>query len=196
MARNPASRGVPALQEVAWSPQSREKHSSSPRGERGPASIRLRNVLPSTALSLVLLLAFCLCGCSSQETEYRTCVRVVDGDTIILDGRERVRLVGVDTPETKDPRKPVQYFGKEASLFTERLVEGRRVRLEYDHTRRDRYGRTLAYVFLENGTFVNLEIVRQGYGHAYTKYPFRRMDEFRRAETTAREAGKGLWATN
>lgn len=112
----------------------------------------------------------------------------------MLDGRERVRLIGVDTPETKDPRKPVQYFGKQASLFTERLVEGRRVRLEYDQAREDRYGRTLAYVFLQNGTFVNLEIVRRGYGHAYTKYPFRRMNEFRRAESEARRLGLGLWA--
>lgn len=161
---------------------------------RRPGS-RSRALARALGLASVLFwLAAFLASCSSNESEYRTCVRVVDGDTIVLDGRERVRLIGVDTPETKDPRKPVQYFGKQASLFTERLVEGRRVRLEYDQAREDRYGRTLAYVFLQNGTFVNLEIVRRGYGHAYTKYPFRRMNEFRRAESEARRLGLGLWA--
>ncbi len=124
---------------------------------------------------------------------WRTVTRVVDGDTIILNGRERVRLIGVDTPETVDPRRPVQYFGKEASAFTKRMVEGKKVRLEYDQTRKDRYGRTLAYVYLEDGTFLNAEIVKQGYGHAYTRFPFRYLEDFRRYESEARKAGKGLW---
>ena len=67
---------------------------------------------------------------SARRGPWRTVVRVVDGDTIILDGKERVRLIGVDTPETVDPRRPVQYFGKEASAFTKRMVEGKKVRLE------------------------------------------------------------------
>lgn len=124
----------------------------------------------------------------------RTCERVVDGDTVELDGGEKVRLIGVDTPETKDPRRPVQYFGRQASAFTKQMVEGKLVRLEYDRTRRDRYGRTLAYLRLEDGKFVNLEIVREGYGFAYTKYPFRYMDEFRNAERHARAERAGLWA--
>lgn len=129
-----------------------------------------------------------------NATSTRRCTRVVDGDTVVLDGGEKVRLIGVDTPETKDPRRAVQYFGREASAFTKRLVEGKLVRLEYDRTRRDRYGRTLAYLRLEDGTFVNLEIVREGYGFAYTKYPFRYMDEFRNAERHARAERAGLWA--
>jgi micrococcal nuclease len=124
----------------------------------------------------------------------RTCVRVIDGDTILLDGDERVRLIGVDTPELHRPNTPVQYFAREAGAFTRRLVEHRRVRLEYDRDRRDKYGRTLAYVRLEDGTFVNLEIVRRGYGFAYTRYPFRYLDEFRAAERAARKSGAGLWA--
>jgi micrococcal nuclease len=80
--------------------------------------------------------------------------RVVDGDTLLLTNGEYVRLIGVDTPETKHPQKPVEYFGKEAYLFTKRIVEGKEVRLEYDQTRRDRYGRILAYVYLMDGTFV------------------------------------------
>jgi micrococcal nuclease len=125
--------------------------------------------------------------------------RVVDGDTLLLQSGERVRLIGVDTPETKHPKKPVEYFGKEASAFTRRMVEGKRVRLEFDQANvarghKDRYGRTLAYVFLEDGTLLNAEILKQGYGHAYTQFPFSRMEEFRQLEREAREQGRGLWA--
>jgi micrococcal nuclease len=118
---------------------------------------------------------------------------VVDGDTLLLNNGERVRLIGVDTPETKHPQKPVEHFGEEAYRFTQRMVEGKDVRLEYDQTRRDRYGRILAYVFLMDGTFVNAEIIRQGYGFVYTKYPFKYLDEFRGYEKEARETGRGLW---
>jgi micrococcal nuclease len=104
-----------------------------------------------------------------------------------------VRLIGVDTPETKDPRKPVQYLGREATAFTQRTVVGQRVRLEYDQQRQDQYGRTLAYVYLENGTFVNAEIIRQGYGFAYTQFPFKFSEHFRQLEREAREAKRGLW---
>jgi micrococcal nuclease len=154
--------------------------------------LRLGSVLQA-ALLLTSLLAP-LVACAPRERGMRTCVRVVDGDTIVLDGGERVRLIGVDTPETVDPRRPVEWFGKEASAFTERLVEGRRVRLEYDQTRRDAHRRTLAYVYLEDGTFVNLEIVRRGYGHAYTRHPFRYLARFRAAERMARRERAGLWA--
>ena len=127
--------------------------------------------------------------------------RVVDGDTLLLQSGERVRLIGVDTPEIKHPKKPVEYFGKEASAFTQRVVEEKQVRLEFDQTNvaqghKDRYGRTLAYVFLEDGTLLNAEIIKQGYGHAYTQFPFSRMEEFRRLEREAREQGRGLWRQN
>ena len=79
------------------------------------------------------------------------------------------------------------------------MVEGRRVRLEFDQGNtasghKDRYGRTLAYVFLEDGALLNAEIIKQGYGHAYTQFPFSRMEEFRRLEREAREQRRGLWA--
>ena len=119
--------------------------------------------------------------------------RVVDGDTIIVSGVGRVRLIGVDTPESVDPRRPVEFFGKEAGAFTRRLVDGKRVRLEYDWERTDRYGRTLAYVYLPDGTFVNAEIIRRGYGHAYTRFPFKYLERFRQLEREARAAGRGLW---
>ena len=119
--------------------------------------------------------------------------RVVDGDTIIVEGAGSVRLIGVDTPETVHPNRPVEFFGKEASAFTKRLLEGKRVRLEYDQERADRYGRTLAYVYLADGTFVNAEIIRRGYGHAYTRFPFRHMEAFRQFEREARNGRRGMW---
>jgi micrococcal nuclease len=120
--------------------------------------------------------------------------RVIDGDALELTTGEKVRLIGVDTPETKDPRKPVQYFGKEATAFTTQLAEGKRGRLAYDQQRRDKYRRTLAYVYLDDGTFINAEIIKQGFGFAYTRFPFKYLEEFRRLEREAREAKRGLWA--
>jgi micrococcal nuclease len=137
-------------------------------------------------------------GVTSGEFEYVQ--RVVDGDTLVLGTGERVRLIGVDTPESVRPNTPVQRFGKEASDFTRRLVEGKRVRLEYDqanaargHKDNTQQKRTLAYVFLEDGTLLNAEIIKQGYGHTLTRYPFSRMEEFRRLEGEAREQRRGLW---
>jgi micrococcal nuclease len=116
-----------------------------------------------------------------------TVQRVIDRDTMKLSTGETVRLIGVDTPETKDPRKPVQYFGKEATAFTQRLVEGKRVRLESDQQRVDKYGRTLAYVYLDDGTFVNAELIKQGHGLRTPGSPSRIWS------SSAREAGRGLW---
>ena len=104
-----------------------------------------------------------------------------------------MRLIGVDTPEICHPLEPVQYFAKEASEFTRKIVEGKKVRLEYDWQKRDKYGRLLAYVYLEDSTFLNAEIIKQGYGFAYTKYRFRYMEKFRQYEKEARENERGLW---
>lgn len=119
--------------------------------------------------------------------------QVIDGDTLLLANGEKVRLIGVDTPETKHPKKSVERFGKEAYLFTKSMVEGKEVRLEYDWQRKDRYGRLLAYVYLIDGAFLNAEIIKQGYGFAYTKYPFKYLDGFKRYEKGAREQRRGLW---
>ncbi len=126
--------------------------------------------------------------------DWRTIVRVVDGDTLVLDGNDKIRLIGVNTPESVDPRRPVEYFGKEASAFTRRMAEGRRARLEFGPESRDRYGRSLAYVFLDDGTHLNAEIIRQGYSQAYTRFPHPRLEEFRAYEREARQNGRGLWA--
>jgi micrococcal nuclease len=126
-----------------------------------------------------------------------TVERVVDGDTILVTGGERVRLIGMDTPETKDPRKPVQCFGREASARTEHLLpKGSAVVLVYDADRYDRYGRTLAYVYrARDGLFVNASLVREGYAVAYTVPPsVAHEDEFVRLQREARDANRGLWS--
>jgi micrococcal nuclease len=124
-------------------------------------------------------------------------VKVVDGDTIKVSIGERVeniRLIGVDTPEV-DSRRRVEFFGKEASEFTRRLSLDKDVRLEQDPQgdTRDTYGRLLRYVYLPDGTLLNAEIIRQGYGHAYTRFPYTKLETFRTLEREAREAGRGLW---
>ena len=95
----------------------------------------------------------------------------------------------------------IRHFGKEAAVFTGRMVEGKRVRLEFDsanaaraHKDSTQQRRTLAYVFLEDDTLLNAEIIKYGYGFAYTRFPFARMDEFRRFEREARDQGLGVWA--
>ncbi len=122
-----------------------------------------------------------------------------DGDTVVVNMagvEEKVRFIGVDTPETKDPRKPVQCFGQAASSFTKNLIGDRPVKLESDptNTNRDRYGRLLRYVYLPDGTFVNLEIIKQGYGFAYVGFPVQKLEEFKSAQAEARAANRGLWS--
>ena len=132
----------------------------------------------------------------TRDTAYKV-VRVVDGDTVKIDYNGKVtnvRLIGVDTPETVHPNKPVEAYGKEASNFTKNLLLGESVYLRYDTQRTDQYGRLLAYLYrAPDGLFVNLEIVRQGYGHAYTQFPFKHIELFRYYGNRARTAGKGLY---
>lgn len=121
-----------------------------------------------------------------------------DGDTITVDmngTKERIRMIGVDTPETQDPRFPVQCFGKAASEFTLKLIAENPVRLEADptNTNRDRYNRLLRYVYLPDGRLVNAEIIKAGYGFAYVLFPFEKLEEFRGYEKQAREQNLGLW---
>ena len=129
-------------------------------------------------------------------------LRVIDGDTIVIKlmGQDtRVRLIGVDTPETVHPSKPVQPYGPEASLFLRNLLIGERVFLDTDDAQpeTDRYGRALAYVYrVPDGLFVNAELIRQGYGRAYTRFAFKHKAAFRELQRFAEFAGKGLWSLN
>ncbi len=127
-------------------------------------------------------------------------VRVVDGDTIVvnINGKdEKVRLIGIDTPEVVDPRRPVQCFGREASAKTKELLNGKSVLLEFDPTQgdRDKYGRLLRYVFLEDGASFNELMIKEGYAHEYTyRMSYKYQNQFKTAQTYARENKKGLWA--
>ena len=147
------------------------------------------------SLLLALIIIFIFFFSLYPQSKFRV-KRVIDGDTIVLDNDERVRLIGVDTPEIYHPLKPLQYFSEEATNFTKQIVEGKQVILEFDCEKIDKYGRLLAYVFLEDGTFLNKEIIIQGYGFAYTKYPFKYLNEFVEAENEARISERGLWREN
>lgn len=120
--------------------------------------------------------------------------RVIDGDTILLGNGERVRYIGINTPETKHPHKGVEYFGREASQYNKKLVDKKMVRLEFDVEKRDRYQRLLAYVYVDD-IFVNARLVQDGYAQVYTVPPNVRHHElFLKLQRVAREEGRGLWA--
>ena len=138
---------------------------------------------------------------TDTNVDYYTVSSVSDGDTIkVLIGSktETVRLIGVDTPETKDPRKPVQCFGKQASDFTNQQLKGVKVRLAADTTQqdRDKYGRLLRYVYMQNGTLFNQLLVASGYAYEYTyqNNPYQFRDDFIKAQRLAQIEGRGLWS--
>jgi micrococcal nuclease len=133
-------------------------------------------------------------------TETARVVRIVDGDTIVIDrgqGNERVRYIGIDTPESVKPDTPVEFMAKEASAANKALVAGREIVLERDVSDTDQYDRLLRYVWLRDGAgwvFVNLELVRLGFAQVATYPPdVRWTDTFLRAQREARAAGIGLW---
>ncbi len=125
---------------------------------------------------------------------------VTDGDTFrtFVNGKsEAIRLIGVDTPETVHPTKDVQCLGKEAGLYAEAVLGGKKIRLEQDPTQgeRDKYGRLLAYAFLEDGTDVGRLLLEQGYAYEYTyNIPYKYQLEYKRAQRDASNSKRGLWA--
>ena len=142
---------------------------------------------------------------STANYEWYPVIKVVDGDTLVIemDGKNvTLRLIGLDTPETVDPRKPVQCFGKEASEKAKQILAGTSVRIEMDPSQGelDKYGRLLAYVYVPadvrpEGILVNEYMIAEGYGHEYTyNLPYKYQAEFKAAERKAREEKRGLWA--
>ena len=121
--------------------------------------------------------------------------RAVDGDTLLLANGARVRLQGIDTPETKHPHRAPEPFGREAAEFTTRLVEGKQVRLELDVHRLDRYGRFLAYVYVED-LFLNEELVRRGLARARPEFQYRAdmKRRFLAAQRSAQQQRLGIWS--
>ena len=134
------------------------------------------------------------------ERKTYSVIKVVDGDTISVNingNTETIRLIGINTPETVDPRKPVECFGVEASNRAKELLTGKKVILETDSTQgeRDKYDRLLRYVWLEDGTFFNKIMISDGYAYEYTyDTPYKYQTEFKQAETEARLTKLGLWA--
>ena len=141
------------------------------------------------------------CKTEGEASGTLYCVtRVVDGDTIDLymDGKSiRVRLLGINTPETVDPRRPVECFGEEASKKAKEILMGKYVSVEADPSQGeyDKYGRMLLYVYLPDGTFFNKMMIEVGYAHEYTyRYPYKYQQDFKVAERDARLHERGLWA--
>ena len=146
-----------------------------------------------------------------SDNNFYPVTKVTDGDTfeVEIDGKkEKVRMLAIDTPEKWDSNKldkdaertgkdktTIKTLGELSSNYTKKMISGKKVRLETDPVNddRDRYGRLLRYVYLEDGTFVNLRIVEDGYANAYTKFPLSKKDEFLAAERSARENNRGLW---
>jgi len=136
---------------------------------------------------------------SSSATSMVTVTRVVDGDTIVISTGEKVRYIGINTPESVDPRKSVECFGKAASEENKKLVEGKKVRLEKDVSETDKYGRLLRYVYLENDkgeVFVNETLVKEGFAQVDTFPPDVKYEsKFIAAQKYARENSLGLWSS-
>jgi micrococcal nuclease len=176
-----------------------------------PPLARRRRARPGPRLLLIALLVMAAVACGHRSTaaggssgsgpDVVDVKRVIDGDTIVItrdDDEVRVRLIGIDTPETKKPNTPVECFGPEASARTEALLPpGTPVRLVYDQDRVDTYGRDLAYVYRQaDGLFVNLSLVADGFAALDTFPPnVAHVAELTRAATDARQHHRGLWQT-
>ena len=162
----------------------------------------MRPLLLTLFLLLPLVAATQSSDTAAELPVYYHVTRVVDGDTFwIDDGSEKglkIRLIGVDAPEPRNNGKKLKsYFGTESSDYMTRLIGGKRVRLEFDVDHYDQYGRTLAYVYLEDGTFVNAELVKNGYATVMTTPPnVKYADTFVDLAGKARKHEKGLWKAN
>jgi micrococcal nuclease len=145
-------------------------------------------------------------GTPLVQTESYQVTRVIDGDTIVLEVLGTVRIIGIDTPELRSSGGGAECFAQEAKREVEDLVKGKSVYLEYDSSqdRLDRYGRTLAYVFLQNVTIgaaqqeiptdLGLQLIRSGYAFEYTyRNPYKYQQQYKQAEIMAREQEIGLW---
>jgi micrococcal nuclease len=144
----------------------------------------------SKALLAIILLLIPLYACTSAP-ETATVTRVIDGDTIIIDTGQRVRYIGIDTPET---HPELEAYGTEAWQANRRLVEGKKVRLEKDASETDKYGRLLRYVYVDE-TLVNAELVRLGLAESKAYPPDTKYQQLlEQMEKEARQAGRGMWA--
>jgi micrococcal nuclease len=152
--------------------------------------------LETILVSLIILINSY--GITVQEIPENKVIKVIDGDTIeVYENKkiERVRMIGLNTPETVDPRKPVECFGVEASTKLKDLLSNQIVRLESDETQTnlDKYGRQLRYVYLNNEN-INQKMIEEGYGFEYTyKTPYKYQKEFKESQKRAQQKSSGLW---
>jgi len=155
-----------------------------------------------------IILLSLLLTISAYGQELFLVTKIYDGDTFQIESGEKVRLLGIDTPEKwnsgkldKDSersgkdKETIKKLGSLASEYAENLLLGKKVTLLADSTNddKDRYGRLLRYAYLEDGTFFNLKIIQDGYAYAYVKYPVIYMEEFKQAQREAIENNRGLW---
>lgn len=172
---------------------------------------RLRGLGRGGFLAVIVLFLLAIAGVAPKQAErvlseltktelgQYAVVEVLDGDTILvkMDGREEtIRMIGIDTPETHHPSRPVQCFGKAAGNNLAKLIGFSAVRLEADplSQNRDRYNRLLRYVYLPEGTLLNAKQIEQGFAFAYLSFPFSKSEEFKKLEVQAQAAGRGLWS--
>ncbi len=155
---------------------------------------------------LVFLFLFTTSSCdlpnTSAKNVFHTVTRIIDGDTFVIDDGtkkgKKIRLIGIDAPETRNTGKKLKsYFGEEAKHFLEKLLSGKEVMLEYDIQTQDRFGRTLAYAYLPDETFINAELIKHGYAQTATFPPnIKYVDLFLELQKEARDAERGLWTKN
>jgi micrococcal nuclease len=141
-------------------------------------------------LSVALLLLYTAAGAA----EWKKVRWVDDGDTVVLSDGTKVRYIGINAPEVAHEERRAERFGPEATAFNRKLVHGKKVRLALDRERRDQYGRLLAYLFLEDGRFVNGELVKNGFAYFVFRRPNNKYDEILlRLQRQAMEKRAGLW---
>jgi micrococcal nuclease len=145
-------------------------------------------------LTALVLLALCLGVWAAPllAAERARVARVIDGDTLVLADGRRVRLIGVDAPEVDCPYRQAEPWGYESQAYLKQLVEGKRVRLEFEGEPFDKYGRTLAYVYLGD-VLVNGRIIRDGQARLYRRFAFEYKEQFGYYEAEAKRRGLGLW---
>ncbi|MBN1143295.1 MAG: thermonuclease family protein [Bacteroidales bacterium] len=159
----------------------------------------LVNRFPVFLFAFLLFCASCSSGRNPAEVDYLTVTRVVDGDTFWGTDKElrtvKVRLLGIDAPESRrSAHKEVGYYGKESEEYLKSMLSGMKVRVEYDVERYDQYGRTLAYVYLDDGTFVNADLVKKGCARVMTFPPnVKHANEFVKLQRMARRKKAGMW---